>query len=604
MEDFEITEEPFSIQDLYHTNPLKDTTELEKSLAYRDYLKIYLKPFFIMLNTLNDAITCFVDAGILHEEYTTFNARIKDQSSIQKSSAESWLKYSNMPNPYKEKAIDDIFGLEVQTQGEFQKEIMSIFFKLIIKPIKEKYHDKKNGYKAFHTLGFLAEPNILKDNINYYLENYPQYCSEIIKNIDLSFIKDIEEVDNLKSQIVQELESIETIQGNVNDISKKIITLISIVNDLSEQGQIESKSSGKMAFMAEISPIALPPYKFKFLENIRIAPTVSKQMIENSDLPENIKKDLITNFIDEIVALQAQYKKKQDSSKKKQDSLEVQEILGAMQSLQEDFMQEIVSKRYVDNITLDSSITAAFKSAIGKLNEMRKNYPDLPFEFPAETQVKTKEVAYNAIYGNKEQMSKKDNTSEGNLAHSEYKGIDELSILRKLHDQRLLPGINSPLKFYRDTSGKIRFKDFFTTVEENYSFTQEFLKIYKAARFDTSESKKNERARAEDFFKTYEEKIGLSLSLVGIEFEELRPYINTKYNFVSGDQFKSENPNLIWEYITSILLRQDFIMTQKPEDATKMLELITGIRKEINVPARIDQGSGNGENSAPGGRNE
>ena len=125
-------------QKILGTNPIADTSALEKAEAYMQLINEQIDGFFLSLECVNKILGIFAANGILQSDFMGLNARIKDQSSIQQNSIESWEKIHQVVDA-KEKIVDDIFGMEIQTKTEPQKEKVSVFFRYIIDRNKEKY---------------------------------------------------------------------------------------------------------------------------------------------------------------------------------------------------------------------------------------------------------------------------------------------------------------------------------------------------------------------------------------------------------------------------------------------------------------------------------
>lgn len=59
--------------------------------------------------------------------------------------------FSSSNNNTEEKELDDMFGMEVITSTEYEKEFFILFNKLIFETYKSKKYNKTNGYKAYHS---------------------------------------------------------------------------------------------------------------------------------------------------------------------------------------------------------------------------------------------------------------------------------------------------------------------------------------------------------------------------------------------------------------------------------------------------------------------
>lgn len=110
--------------------------------AYRKYVSECLPGFINFMELLNSAITTLEDDLVMSN--IKFKARLKDGISSLKNT--------------ENKALDDIFGFELITPNERDKEILMLLMHKIFDEklcYKAKNHDKSNGYKAHHCIGIL-----------------------------------------------------------------------------------------------------------------------------------------------------------------------------------------------------------------------------------------------------------------------------------------------------------------------------------------------------------------------------------------------------------------------------------------------------------------
>ena len=107
--------------------------------AYRMHVSENIPGYILFMEALNELITGLEAKQIIGK--TQIKSRVKAAKSAVKNS--------------REKELDDIFGFNIITQNEKDKEIlMLIIHNLFVrKYIQEKTYDKSNGYKAHHCIG-------------------------------------------------------------------------------------------------------------------------------------------------------------------------------------------------------------------------------------------------------------------------------------------------------------------------------------------------------------------------------------------------------------------------------------------------------------------
>lgn len=129
-------------------NKLQLSRELD---AYRRYVSENMPNYILFMEALNELIAELESKGIIGK--TKIKSRVK--------AAKSALKNSN------EKELDDIFGFNIITQNEKDKEIlMLIIHNLFVKKyVQEKTYNKSNGYKAHHCIG-AVKTKITGEEIN------------------------------------------------------------------------------------------------------------------------------------------------------------------------------------------------------------------------------------------------------------------------------------------------------------------------------------------------------------------------------------------------------------------------------------------------------
>lgn len=107
--------------------------------AYRMHVSENMPGYILFMEALNELVTGLEAKKIIGK--TQIKSRVKAAKSAVRNS--------------REKELDDIFGFNIITQSERDKEIlMLIIHNLFVrKYIQEKTYDKSNGYKAHHCIG-------------------------------------------------------------------------------------------------------------------------------------------------------------------------------------------------------------------------------------------------------------------------------------------------------------------------------------------------------------------------------------------------------------------------------------------------------------------
>jgi hypothetical protein len=121
----------------------KKTSIGEMVDGYMKYILDLGEGFIQFAEAYNQCIEIAKYNEILGE--AKLKVRIKDFSS----------SYSNTER----KALDDVFGMQVATDTEGNKEFFILFNYLIFKMLKCKKYDKSNGYVAYHHLGDYSPKN-------------------------------------------------------------------------------------------------------------------------------------------------------------------------------------------------------------------------------------------------------------------------------------------------------------------------------------------------------------------------------------------------------------------------------------------------------------
>lgn len=128
-------------------SPLYKTNDIEKEELYNEYVTGQKEHFEAYLNYMNKQLWVLKQYGIV-SDYTRFLARIKSVDSAISNDGQ--------------KALNDVFGLEVDTATSAEAEFVSILFKESLDKTKEVVHNKSNGYQAYHYSGYPTSGNISK----------------------------------------------------------------------------------------------------------------------------------------------------------------------------------------------------------------------------------------------------------------------------------------------------------------------------------------------------------------------------------------------------------------------------------------------------------
>ncbi len=112
--------------------------------AYRHYISENLPGFINFMEVLNFVISKLEDNLIMSNVH--FTARLKDAISSIKNSSK--------------KTLDDVFGFELITPNETDKEVLMLLIHKIFDDnicFRNKKHDKSNGYRAYHCVGVVKQ---------------------------------------------------------------------------------------------------------------------------------------------------------------------------------------------------------------------------------------------------------------------------------------------------------------------------------------------------------------------------------------------------------------------------------------------------------------
>lgn len=265
---------------------------------------------------------------------TKLKARIKDFSS-------------SCINTYdKEKELDDVFGIEIVTATEFEKELLMLFNHLIFDIYKDKKYNKKNGYAAYHCMGNFSpergksqeeikkiineaktreyiysksEPNYdnkrklvnIFPNLSEYISDsknskefigvlgkmteYMGYTKTSIQNIPII------EFHFLTTQVEQEAIRGKASHANYKKINRKLI------EEYFEQGRLIRGINAPWKFTGGINGLKLQDFYDTLIENW---PFLKRDIVKKRDSGEETREKNIISKIDILTASQFPFLRK------------------------------------------------------------------------------------------------------------------------------------------------------------------------------------------------------------------------------------------------------------------------------------------------------
>lgn len=187
----------------------QEEEKMEREIeAYKDFINEALPGYIKFIEVMNKIITDLEAKGIIGK--TKIRARLKAiNSSI---------------NNTEEKILDDIFGIEIITQNERDKEIlMIIIHNLFVKEyIRQKNHNKSNGYFAHHCIGSVKRKSDLTEDLN---------LQEHILDAQTNELK--EEYRDMSTKEQKKFKR--------SDIFTKKLRYPTLVNEILHKGQIDER---------------------------------------------------------------------------------------------------------------------------------------------------------------------------------------------------------------------------------------------------------------------------------------------------------------------------------------------------------------------------
>lgn len=140
---WELTEEEKAS---FNTKTKEILNDAEKLNIYNRFVEQQKDNFIAIIENVNEIINKLKDKRMI-SEYVQFRARIKaPESAIQNDET---------------KALDDIFGMEIITGTDAEIEVIKRQLEKYMNILREKNHNKPNGYKAKH-FSYSVKSQILK----------------------------------------------------------------------------------------------------------------------------------------------------------------------------------------------------------------------------------------------------------------------------------------------------------------------------------------------------------------------------------------------------------------------------------------------------------
>ncbi len=295
----------------------KSTTIGETIDGYKEFISDLGGGFLEIAENYNECIQIAKMNELIGD--TKLKARIKDFSSSSINS--------------NRKELDDVFGIEIVTATEFEKELLMLFNHLIFDINKDKKYNKKNGYVSYHCMGnFSPEREKLQERIKkivdeaktreyIYSKSEPNYddkrklvsvfpnLSEYIADSKKSkeYISVLEKMIEYMRYTKASTESIpiiefhflttqveqEAIRGRASHANYKKINT-KLIEEYFEQGRLIRGINAPWKFTGEINGLKLQDFYDTLIENW---PFLKKDIVKKRDLgEEKIEKDTISKF--------------------------------------------------------------------------------------------------------------------------------------------------------------------------------------------------------------------------------------------------------------------------------------------------------------------
>lgn len=124
-----------------------EPNDQQKAELYESFRNEQKGQFLLYINYINEMLCILKDYRIV-SDFTKFNARIKAPESA-------------INNDNGDKALDDVFGMEVDFATPGEKFFVSELIKGTLNTVQEKIHKKDNGYEAYHVMGYPVSKNVI-----------------------------------------------------------------------------------------------------------------------------------------------------------------------------------------------------------------------------------------------------------------------------------------------------------------------------------------------------------------------------------------------------------------------------------------------------------
>lgn len=264
-------------------------------------------------------------------------ARIKDFSSSNENS--------------NKKELDDVFGIELVTATEFEKEILMLFNHLIFDINKDKKYNKKNGYVAYHSMGdFSPRGGNLQLRIRQIIEqaktreyiyskSEPNYKDK--RNLVKVFTKlseysnnqrDLDELTRVLEEMIEYMSHFRTpnenipiiefhfltsqveqeaIRGKASHSNYKKINTKSSIEEYFRQGRLLRGINAPWKFIAKEDGLKLQDFYDTLIENW---PFLKDEIVKKRISGEEAKERKVISRFDELTASQFPFLRKYLSS--------------------------------------------------------------------------------------------------------------------------------------------------------------------------------------------------------------------------------------------------------------------------------------------------
>lgn len=257
----------------------------ERREIYEKFKEEQVKNFEQYMNYINELL-CILKKYRIVSNYTTFSARIKATKSAIKND--------------ENKALDDVFGMEIDFATQGEKAFVSELITGILKETKVKVFVKENGYVAGHHSGYLniksdileALEKLLSGNIEDEKQKYDEYYNGLPKKNQEKI--DIDETEEGKLKKYFKLE-IEELKKYIKEI--KAIIKDDYIENLREDLKEVEKSYKKWLETEENSSIPIVEFQLKTIQ-VAIDAKLGKANHETYKNNKNIQGGEIDNCLD------------------------------------------------------------------------------------------------------------------------------------------------------------------------------------------------------------------------------------------------------------------------------------------------------------------